>query len=841
MNRSLWLGLLVTVLIICGAGYQNPASADDLIPSYYSHLDFNLTSPGARATSVGAFANPAVYRMLPDGEIQFYWSDEAATLRSIPKWGLFLGAPHLGFGTIHTRFTHPLTGGPASVTDYRLALALGNKSSSVGLGFGWSGGDEDLAGRSRIIQTGAIRRFGRYASLGLVGAFSTQTDARSGLVDVAVRPLGDLHVTVFADAEFQNGIRFEDSPWSVGAMVEPLPGLQITGRYFEDESYAISVGFSFGRLSASASPRIDKNGDLDRTLYGIRIGYREPNIYNAYLAKDRSYLHLQLTGSVKHRKYRFFDEETHTLSSILAALDAAREDPRVKGVALNLSGAMISKGKAWEIRDKLKELKKEGKRVVVYVDEVGMTHYHIASVADKIVMDPLGTMILPGYVMGRTFLVNLLEKLGLGVDEWRFFKYKSAFEVLSRDKMSEPEREQRLALIEGYYDEIKKSAMAERGVSAQEFDRWINEEGIFLADKALSEGLVDEIGRWEDVKDVVEELEGSKKRYISPSKLERFAIPSTLWGENSQIALVYGLGVCAMDEGIRARSLGKIFDRVKKDRRVKAVVFRVDSPGGDALASDIVAEALRKCAEKKPVIVSQGDVAGSGGYWISMYGTEILALPTTITGSIGVIGGWVWNDGIGEKLGLTSDHVKVGKHADLGFGIVVPLLGVGIPDRNLTEEERDKAKRLLLDLYDDFLDKVAKGRKMDREQVHEIGQGRVWTGAAGKANGLVDRIGGLDLAVRLAKEAAGIKPDDIVDVVEYPKAPLINLSFLKPRRLLPFGGSSSEKELLPGNPDEDYADNYEWLYLQALARSKGRPLYMVPPELLPREAGLMRK
>lgn len=827
---SWFLSSLLVMLCVVGGAVAN---ANDEIPSYYSHLDFNLTSPGARVSSTGGFANPALYCMLPASEMRFFWSDDGATLRSLPKWGWFFGSPHLGFGIVHSRFGPPLNPGSPSVTDYQLALAHGNRNASLGIGFGWSSGDEELAGRSRIVRVGSLHRFGRHASLGLVGTLATDSDARSGLLDVSLRPLGDRRLTVFADGEMQKDTRLADALWSVGAMVEPLPGLQLTGRYFENEGYAVSVGFSFGVLGVSASPRFDKDNDLERTLYGVRLGFRERNVYDTYFSKNSSYLSMKLTGNVRYRKYRFFDDKTQTLHSILCSLESARKDPQIRGVALNLSGAGISRGKAWEIGEKLKAIRKDGKHVIVFIDEADMTLYHLACAADRIVMDPTGIMMLPGYVMGRTFMVGLLEKLGLGVDEWRFFKYKSAFESLSRDRMSDADREQRFALIEGYYNEIKKDVTQSRGVNEDEFDRWVNEEVVIAPAVALSKGLVDKLGRWEDIKEVIKELEGSNKRTIPPKMLADRMFHGTLWSENPRVAIVYGLGECAMDKGINARKLEKIFNGLRADRRVKAVVFRVDSPGGSGMASDVVAEALRKCADKKPVIVSQGDVAASGGYWISMYGTEILALPTTITGSIGVIGGWVWNNGIGEKTGLTSDHVHIGEHADLIAGITLPFLGYRIPDRNLNESERVQIEGLFMDFYDEFVSKVATGRKMNKDDVADIAQGRVWTGHAGRANGLIDRIGGMELAVQIAREKAGIDPDEEVDVVEYPPAPWFNLEKLFPSpipSLMRLGGEADE----PDSVAEDFVYNYEMLYLQAIADHNGRPLYMVPPEMVPK-------
>jgi protease-4 len=238
-----------------------------------------------------------------------------------------------------------------------------------------------------------------------------------------------------------------------------------------------------------------------------------------------------------------------------------------------------------------------------------------------------------------------------------------------------------------------------------------------------------------------------------------------------------------MDEGITARQLVKDVEKITKDKSIKAVVFRVDSPGGDGLASDIVAEAIKKCTEKKPVIVSQGWVAGSGGYWLSMYGDKIVASPVTITGSIGVIGGWMYDTGLKDKLGLTTDKVQVGDHADLGFGAVLPFIGALVPDRNLTEHERSTVEYEIKTMYRDFVQKVADGRNKTYDQIESIAQGRVWSGADGYVNGLVDTLGGLELALKLAKDMAGISEKSDIEIIEYPKRKMLSPDIFKPKLL----------------------------------------------------------
>jgi protease IV len=277
---------------------------------------------------------------------------------------------------------------------------------------------------------------------------------------------------------------------------------------------------------------------------------------------------------------------------------------------------------------------------------------------------------------------------------------------------------------------------------------------------------------------------GSDKSFISPDMLAKFKLPyDNRWGEPPRIAVIYALGICEMDEGITARKLVKDFEAAADDSRVKAIVLRVDSPGGDGMASDYIAEAMKKAKGKKPIIVSQGSVAASGGYWLSMYADTIVAAPRTITGSIGVIGGWFYNKGFKDSMGISTDYVKVGNHADLGFGMTVPLIGLTIPDRNLTTEERARAESLIKTMYKEFLDKVSLGRKQKSDDIESIAQGRVWSGLDGKQNGLVDVLGGLETAINIAKERAGIPKCQDVTLIEMPKKGLFDFNIFASKHL----------------------------------------------------------
>ncbi len=694
--------------------------------------------------------------------------------------------PKLGFGVIRSE------GGPGAVNDYRLSVAFGGKKSSFGFGYGWSGGETNACNRGKVVTVGTLSRPCPYLSLGLSGTFATSGGAKEGLLDVGIRPLGNELVTLFADYAPQEMDDLDTAPWSTGLILEALPGVRLTGRYHDTHAVTVGLNFSLGRMGLQSQGHSDEDRSRSYNTYGIRVGALDRSVLRSLIQREKRYLHLDLNGPVKYQRFKMFDG-SNTLMGLLAAIGAAREDGTIAGIAINTSGMQVDPEMGWEIREALKEFRAAGKHVVLYVDDAGMGKFHFATVADRIVLDPISDIFVTGVRGGRFYLKGTLEKLGVGFDEWRFFKYKSAYEALSRDSMSEGDREQIQAIVDDFYDLARTEVCEGRGIDHAEFDRLVNEEMLILPEDAIEMGLVDTLGRWEIVKDVIEELEGEKKGMVGVGGLAKYELPDDdYWGERPKIAVIYGLGVCAMDTGIKARSLQKVFDRVAGRNDIKAVVFRVDSPGGSALASDVVAEAMKRCKEKKPLIVSQGYVAGSGGYWISMYADTIVAGPNTITGSIGVIGGWFYNQGLKEKLGMSTDLVKVGDHADLGYGITLPFVG-RLPDRNLTPDERSKFEHNIKHYYDMFVEKVATGRDMDADDVYEVAQGRVWSGTDGLEIGLVDVLGGLETAIMIARERAGISPDQEVDVLELPEPPLFNPQMFAPKL---FGVAQPRNEIL---------------------------------------------
>ncbi|MCG8608714.1 S49 family peptidase [bacterium] len=733
------------------------------IPNYYTHTNFLMAPPAAYEDGLVGFANPANLSLLHRHELRFIWSTAGRDAFSLRNWGVFAGAHRFGLAVQRQKL------GSFAATDFKISAALGSRSLSYGLAYGWSSGDLSALGRAKLITAGSIYRPSKFISIGLIGNFSLQGNDWEGIAEVGLRPFGSSRVTLFADAAIQKDVRVDDAPWSAGATWQFAKGLHLVGRYFRSNAFTLGLQVNFGRTGLAAQGHFDSDNDHALNTYMVRTGGTKASFFPTLLGKGKHYLPVSLRGRVEYLKYRFLDGGKRFFE-ILSDIEAAIDDPRVQAIALNLSSMRVRPEHAWEIRKALQEAQAAGKKVIVFMDRAGMTTYHLASVADRVVLDPQGSVVLQGYALGRTYLKGTFEKMGLGFDEWRFFKYKSANETFSRDSMSDADREQLQEFVDDWYDLTRSEVCRARNFRSQEFDRIIDEGGYFSPNEALEVGLVDTLARWSTIDGIVAEVNGRSLRGLSTKRLLANDLPKEDWGRSSKIALVYGLGLCAMDTGIRARWLEQVFLALGRSRSVKAVVFRVDSPGGDGMASDLVAEAIRKCRETKPVIVSQGQVAGSGGYWISMYGDSIVAGPNTTMGSIGVIGGWVYDKGLSDKLGMTSDLVQRGKHADLGRGVNLPFLNLQVPARNLTADERAKAEANVRLLYDEFVRKVAEGRGMTEKRVREVAEGRIYSGAKGKEIGLVDELGGLQTAIEMAKRKAGMQPGEEFEVIEIPSS-----------------------------------------------------------------------
>ena len=461
------------------------------------------------------------------------------------------------------------------------------------------------------------------------------------------------------------------------------------------------------------------------------------------------------------------------LRTLLNSLAEASEDDRI--VALYLKGGSLpgSSGVAnlREVQAAIQDFKKSGKPVIAYDIDWSEKEYYISSLADTVVIHPLGSLELNGLSSEIMFLTGALEKFGVGVQVTRVGKYKSATEPFLLKKLSPENREQTQNLLNDIWQEYVRSISNSRNLSPAQIGQIVNNQGILLAQEAEQQNLVDRVAYFDEVvadfKELTEESETDDKLFRQIS-IKTYAETSDVIQANqgdsksdNEIAIVYAEGSIVEGQGLSGQIGG---DRIARQLRklrfeddVKAVVFRVNSPGGSATASEVISREVELLAEaEKPVIVSMGNYAASGGYWISVDADKIYAEPNTITGSIGVFGLLFNLQKIGNENGVTWDRVKTGKYADLQTTA-----------RPKTPEELAQIQKIVDLIYERFLTKVAEGRQLPRAKVEEIAQGRVWSGSDAKEIGLIDELGGLEDAVLAAAAAAELEED--WKLVEYPK------------------------------------------------------------------------
>ena len=453
------------------------------------------------------------------------------------------------------------------------------------------------------------------------------------------------------------------------------------------------------------------------------------------------------------------------MNDILRNIEQAKTDANIKGIYMELSSIPTSTATLQEIRDKLIEFKESGKFIVTYGESYSQSAYYIASIADKIFLNPEGALDLHGMASQIMFYKHLLDKLDVEMQIVRGpnNRFKSAVEPYFLDKMSEANREQMDKLLGSVWGQILGDISQSRNIGVAKLDHIAdNLETIFDAQKALEYGLVDNLYYKDQVLDELKGLTGSNKSInaISNAKYAKTYKDKSL--SKNEVAVIYASGQIFDGKGdentnIYSENLSKTIRKAREDDNVKAVVLRVNSPGGSAVASAIIGRELDLTKEVKPVIVSMGNYAASGGYWISAKGDYIFADATTLTGSIGVFGTFPNAQGfLNDKIGLTFDVAKTNENADFGT-ITQPL----------TEFQYGKLQENVVKTYDQFTKRVAEGRGLTQSFVDSIGQGRVWSGADALGIGLVDQLGDMEDAIAYAVEKANLGND--YKVTEWPK------------------------------------------------------------------------
>jgi protease-4 len=569
----------------------------------------------------------------------------------------------------------------------------------------------------------------------------------------AVRPVGN-RLTLFGETYLINPLR----PMA-GFEVEPVDGLKlglkaIFNEQPDDVRFVAAVSFGLGKAGIGAT-----GTDDPREIGGfLRVG----SPARRTVVPDRKrYVEIVLNEDIVDRKpgFSLSSRSARTSWQLLDLITRAGKDKSVKALTLRIDRMSASFAQAQELRQALAGFRAEGKKVIVYAPSLGMTSFYVASVADRIWTHPLGDVTIPGMSMGTIFLKGTLEKLGIQFDGTRHGKYKSAIETFTEDSLTPANREQLEAYLDAPYGEFLDATAAGRHVSRESMEALVN-IGFFNTEEAKQNGLVDTACYHDQLDSLLEkELKGLDK--VSEKEYVDDRAESEDWTPKPAIAIVYATGSIATGESrtdfltgtmtMGAQTMVRAIRQARNDKRVKAVVLRIDSPGGDGFASDMIWRELELCRQKKPVIASMAGVAGSGGYYIACNATRVFALPTTLTGSIGVFNFKLVTEGLYNKLGMRRQAVKRGEHAD------------AMSDMRAMTPAEDSVMQAQVDyFYRQFVQKVAAGRKLTFEQVDSIGQGRIWSGLDAKRIGIVDTLGGFLDAVGYAKQVARLKDCDYV-------------------------------------------------------------------------------
>ena len=488
---------------------------------------------------------------------------------------------------------------------------------------------------------------------------------------------------------------------------------------------------------------------------------------NSVLKLDLNYEIPEMTNSNPFASMDFtsFKPRKATgLNDIVQALKSAKSDKNIKGIYIEMGVNPNGYATLEVIRNLLVDFKKSGKFVYAYGSMVSQKSYYISSVADKIMLNPSGGMEITGFGREIMYYKNALDKLGIEVQDFHCGQFKSAIEPYLRDKMSDPNRAQLTTLYQAVYNHFLDKVAAARKVDKATLNAIVNELQSFLPEDCKANGLVDELGYYDQVESLLRTKTGvtakDKVKYVELASYAKFAKEKSENSESEKVAIMYADGEIVDGNGqdgqIGGDEFAKLIRKVREDDKVKALVLRVNSPGGSALASDIIWREVVETRKSKPVVVSFGDVAASGGYFISCNSDRIFAQPNTITGSIGIFG-LVPNAKkfLNEKIGITTDQVEVTKHG--AFNMIT---------NPFDAEEKALIQRTIEKGYREFKERVANGRNKDTAYIETIAQGHVYTGNQAIEIGLVDELGTLDDAVAFAAKKANLKK---FSLKEYPQ------------------------------------------------------------------------
>lgn len=461
----------------------------------------------------------------------------------------------------------------------------------------------------------------------------------------------------------------------------------------------------------------------------------------------------------------FEDQSPLTVAEVWSALHRAAKDPTIKGVLLRPRGLAVGWGKIEELRQSLELVRKAGKPVYAYLMSPGTKEYYLATAADRIFLSPEDLLDLKGLRVEAAYYKGTLDKLGVQMEIEHIGKYKDAGDSVSRTSMSPETKEALNAVLDSLYFRLCATIGQGRKMKPEQV-RALMDDGPFLAPAARERGLVDDLIYESDAQEKLASAAKLDKTQSITARAYLQTPPATAGRKVRNIAYLVAQGdilrapvtsLFGAEQGINPQTMGRQLRQIGNDPSIRGVILRIDSPGGDAIASDEILDEVKKLARKKPMVVSMSDVAASGGYYIAMSGDPVVAYPGTLTGSIGVIYGKANLKGLYDKIGISKEVLKRGRFADIDSDF-----------QPLSPEGRTKLRESLQFIYDGFLKRVGEGRHKKPAEIDPVAQGRVWIGTDARERGLVDELGGLDKAIELLRKRAEIADGDAIRLVPFP-------------------------------------------------------------------------
>jgi len=469
---------------------------------------------------------------------------------------------------------------------------------------------------------------------------------------------------------------------------------------------------------------------------------------NSVIELDLSKVTLDYAGKTSYKDFNYFEADHDGVTDILNAIEAAKKDNKIKGISILNNQSQLGLAQMKSVRDKLEEFKKTGKFVYAYANYYSQGEYYLNSVANKVYLNPVGEVDFKGLSAEILYLKELQEKSGVKFEVIRHGKYKSAVEPFLAQEMSPENREQMTVLLHSVWNSIVADIAKSRKLTLAQLDAIANTLGARTPELALANKMIDKIAYEDEYHNAIRNLlKVDKKEKYNSVSITDYAKTAALtvedYSKDDIIAVIYAQGEIMSGEGdinvIGEGSIKRSLEQARNDDDVKAIVLRVDSPGGNALTSELIWREIEITKKVKPVVVSMGNYAASGGYYIAANANRIFAEPNTITGSIGVFGMLPNMNQLGKNIGINAEQVKTHTNAN-GYSIFEPM------DENFKGYVLESIEKT----YATFLKRVAEGRNMSTAQVDAMAQGRVWTGMDAKKLGLVDEIGGLEAAIKYA-------------------------------------------------------------------------------------------